>query len=93
MPPPLYLPLVPVYWGQDVWWPGEQNLEVSEEVCTDVGSSVDTDAPRCEEDFQLSNVYDVPATWHIYEDGLWLRTRPPSSGKSRSTTTRARASR
>ena len=73
MPPPLYLPLVPVYWGQDVWWPEEQNLEVSEEVCTDVGSSVDTDAPRCEEDFQLSNVYDVPETWQKYEDGLWLK--------------------
>ena len=73
MPPPLYLPLVPVYWGQDVWWPEEPNLEVSEDVCTDVGSSVDTDAPRCEEDFQLSNVYDVPATWHKYEAGLWLK--------------------
>ena len=73
MPPPLYLPLVPVYWGQDVWWPEEQNLEVSEEVCTDVGSSVDTDAPRNEEDFQLSNVYDVPETWQKYEDGLWLK--------------------
>ena len=45
MPPPLYLPLVPVCWGHDVWWPDEPNLEVSEEVCTDVGSSVDTDAP------------------------------------------------
>ena len=40
MPPPLYLPLVPVYWGQDVWWPEEHNFEVNEKVCTDLGSSV-----------------------------------------------------
>ena len=72
---PLYLPLVPVYWAapEDAWWSEQQNLEVSEDVCTDVGSSVDTDAPRCEEDVQLSNAYGVPETWHKYEDGLWLK--------------------
>ena len=72
---PLYLPLVPVYWAapEDAWWSEQQNLEASEDVCTDAGSSVDTDAPRCEEDFQLSNAYDVPETWHKYEDGLWLK--------------------
>ena len=45
---PLYLPLVPVYWAapEDAWWSEQQNLEVSEDVCTDAGSSVDTDAPR-----------------------------------------------
>ena len=75
MPPPLYLLFVPIYWGQDAWWPPpeEQNFEVSGEVCTVVGNSVDTDAPRCEEDFQLSNAYDVPETRHKYEDGVWLK--------------------
>ena len=75
---PMYVPLVPIYIAapQEAWWPRSEPLQTvdeSEEVLTDVGSSADTDAPRGEEDWQFLCVYDQPATWHQYEEGLWLK--------------------
>jgi hypothetical protein len=80
---PLFVPLVPVYFNAPGWgaWP-EQSVEESEEVCTDVGSSVETEAPNQhagdgDGDWQLAFVYDHPS-WHQYEEGLWLKaTRLP----------------
>ena len=81
---PLFVPLFPVYINASGWgaWP-EQSVEESEDVCTEVGSSADTEAPNqhCGDgdgDWQLAFVYDQPSTWHQYEEGLWLKaTRLP----------------
>ena len=81
---PLFVPLVPVYINAPGWgaWP-EQSVEESEDVCTEVGSSADTEAPHKhagdgDGDWQLAFVYDQPSTWHQYEEGLWLKaTRLP----------------
>ena len=70
----MYLPVVPIYITQEAWWPRQPTTEETEEtVCTEVGSSADTEAPRSDEDWQLTCLYDNPATWQQYEDGLWLK--------------------
>ena len=74
MQSPMYLPVVPIYITQEAWWPRQPTTEETEEtVCTEVGSSADTEAPRSDEDSQLVFLYDHPATWQQYEDGLWLK--------------------
>ena len=82
----MFVPLMPFYVPAPGWgaWPA-QSVEESEEVCTEVGSSVDTEAPQTSQhsgdgdgDWQLAVVYDQPSTWHQYEEGLWLKaTRLP----------------
>ena len=78
---PLFVPLVPVYINASGWgaWP-EQSVEESEDVCTEVGSSADTEAPNqhCGDgdgDWQLAFVYDQPSTWHQYEEACGSKPR------------------
>ena len=72
----MLVPLLPVYVAAPPeWWPAPPSIEETDDVCTEVGSSVETEAPRCkcDEDWQLQAVYYQPNVWHKFEEGLWLK--------------------
>ena len=72
----MLVPLLPVYVAAPPeWWPAPPSIEETDDVCTEVGSSVETEAPRCkcDEDWQLQEVYYQPNLWHKFEEGLWLK--------------------
>ena len=52
------------------WWSAPPSAEETDDVCTEVGSSVETEAPQ---DWQLQEVYYQTNVWHMYEEGLWLK--------------------
>ena len=75
----MYVPLVPLYVPPpEACWSvkDSDDVEGADDVCTEVGSSADTELPRrqCDEDWDLSYAYDRPGVWHFYEHGLYLKT-------------------
>ena len=73
----IYVPLVQIYVASppEAWRPQPAQTvdDSAETVCTEVGSSADTEVPCGEEDWKVRCVYENPATWHQYEEGLWLK--------------------
>ena len=72
----MLFPLLPVYVAAP-WWPAPESVQETDDVCTDVGSSVETECPHSrktgDEDWQLHEVYEKPMAIHEYEGGLWLK--------------------
>ena len=74
----MYVPWAPFYVApREACWGTQDSEEVegTDDVCTEVGSSADTELPRRrgDDDWGLSYAYDRPGAWHLFENGLLLQ--------------------